>query len=63
MARIRVTFSRVLEFIWGAEEAFSEGGSDAVLDLIAEDFNAFMTDPGGTWLVEPITEESAACPE
>lgn len=48
---IQVTFTKVLDDLWGADEAYEDGGPQAVIELLGEDLVSFITDNSGTWTV------------
>lgn len=40
--KIKVTLTLELSDLWGAEDAYADGGSAAVLEVIKEDIGAFF---------------------
>ena len=50
---IRVTATNILdESLWGAQEAYDEGGEKGGLEVIQEDWYAFLED--AKWKVEVL---------
>lgn len=51
---IRVVIESTLPDWWGADDAFEDGGTDTVKELILEDLSAFVED--AKWIITKVEQ-------